>query len=102
MSRSNQWFTAPAPPAERYPPRQVAATRPTDGSPATYMVVIVVSSSSDWTFGLVSWTWSASPCRTPPSGRAAAVVAREASTPLRLGQRPARLVPLRSARRLLD
>ena len=25
-----------------------------EGSPATYIVVIVVSSSSDWTFGLVS------------------------------------------------
>ena len=31
-----------------------AATSPSDGSPATYIVVTVVSSSSDWTFGLVS------------------------------------------------
>src|ERR1700742_4709401 len=54
MSRSNQWLTAPAPPAERYPPRHVRATSQADGSPATYIVVIVVSSSSDWTFGFVS------------------------------------------------
>jgi hypothetical protein len=27
-----------------------------DGSPATYIVVIVVSNSSDWTFGFVSST----------------------------------------------
>ena len=52
-SRSIAWLIAPAPPAESAPPRQVRATRPSDGSPATYMVVIVVNSSSDWTFGLV-------------------------------------------------
>ena len=56
MSRSNQWLTAPAPPADSEPPRQVSATSPSDGSPATYMVVIVVSSSSDWTRGFVSST----------------------------------------------
>ena len=52
-SRSRQWLIAPAPPAERAPPRQVSATRPSDGSPATYIVVIVVKSSSDCTFGFV-------------------------------------------------
>ncbi len=35
---------------------QVSSTRLSDGSPATYIVVTVVSSSSDWTFGLVSAT----------------------------------------------
>ena len=35
---------------------QVASTSASDGSPATYIVVTVVSSSSDWTFGLVSAT----------------------------------------------
>ena len=54
MSRSIAWLIAPAPPAESAPPRQVRKTRPIEGSPATYIVVIVVSSSSDWTFGLVS------------------------------------------------
>ena len=44
---------APAPPADSAPPRQVSATSPSDGSPATYIVVTVVNSSSDWTFGLV-------------------------------------------------
>ena len=44
---------APAPPADRAPPRQVSATRPSDGSPATYIVVTVVKSSSDCTFGFV-------------------------------------------------
>ena len=34
----------------------VTMTSPIDGSPATYIVVTVVSSSSDWTFGLVSAT----------------------------------------------
>ena len=53
MSRSYQWFTAPAPPADSEPPRQVSATRSIVGSPATYIVVTVVSSSSDCTFGLV-------------------------------------------------
>jgi hypothetical protein len=45
---------AAAPPAERAPPRQVRRTSPIEGSPATYIVVTVVSSNSDWTFGLVS------------------------------------------------
>ena len=54
MSRSSAWLTAPAPPAERAPPRQVIRTRASEGSPATYIVVAVVKSSSDCTFGLVS------------------------------------------------
>ncbi len=53
MSRSSAWLIAPAPPAESAPPTQVSATRPSDGSPATYIVVTVVKSSSDWTFGFV-------------------------------------------------
>jgi hypothetical protein len=53
MSRSYQWLTAPAPPADRYPPRQVSRISPTDGEPATSMVVTVVSRSSDCTLGLV-------------------------------------------------
>jgi len=53
MSRSITWLMAPAPPAESAPPRQVRATRPSDGSPATYIVVTVVKSSSDCTLGLV-------------------------------------------------
>jgi hypothetical protein len=53
MSRSSAWLIAPAPPADSAPPRQVSATSPSDGSPATYIVVIVVKISSDWTFGLV-------------------------------------------------
>jgi hypothetical protein len=56
MSRSNQWLTAPAPPADSEPPRQVRNTSSTDGSPATYIVVTVVSSRSSWTRGLVSAT----------------------------------------------
>jgi hypothetical protein len=44
---------APAPPADSAPPRQVRKTRPSDGSPATYIVVIVVSRSSVCTLGLV-------------------------------------------------
>ncbi len=35
---------------------QVSSTSPGDGSPATYIVVTVVSSSSSWTRGLVSVT----------------------------------------------
>ena len=54
MSRSTAWLIAPAPPAERAPPRQVRRIRPSEGSPATYIVVTVVNSSSDCTFGLVS------------------------------------------------
>ncbi len=54
MSRSTAWLIAPAPPAERAPPRQVSRIRSIDGSPATYIVVAVVKSSSDCTFGLVS------------------------------------------------
>ena len=54
MSRSIAWLIAPAPPAERAPPRQVRKTSPIEGSPATYIVVTVVKSSSDWTLGLVS------------------------------------------------
>ncbi len=53
-SRSIAWLTAPAPPAERAPPRQVSRISPIEGSPATYIVVTVVNSSSDCTFGLVS------------------------------------------------
>ena len=53
MSRSSTWLIAPAPPADSAPPRQVSATSPSDGSPATYIVVTVVKSSSDCTFGLV-------------------------------------------------
>jgi hypothetical protein len=49
-------LTAPAPPAERYPPAQVSATSDTFGSPATSMVITVVNSSSDWTLGLVRST----------------------------------------------
>lgn len=56
MSRSTAWLIAPAPPAERAPPRQVSRIRRSDGFPATYIVVTVVSSSSDWTVGLVSVT----------------------------------------------
>jgi hypothetical protein len=56
MSRSYQWLKAPAPPADRNPPSTVTATSGTDGSPATYIVVIVVRSSSSCTFGLVSVT----------------------------------------------
>ena len=52
-SRSRQWLIAPAPPADIAPPRQVSSTSPRDGSPATYIVVTVVKSSSDCTFGLV-------------------------------------------------
>jgi hypothetical protein len=54
MSRSYQWFTAPAPPEASEPPSTVQKTSWSDGSPATYIVVTVVSSSSDWTFGFVS------------------------------------------------
>ena len=54
MSRSYQWLNAPAPPALRKPPMTATATRPIDGSPATYIVVIVVRSSRSCTFGLVS------------------------------------------------
>jgi hypothetical protein len=53
MSRSITWLIAPAPPAESAPPRQVSPTRASDGSPATYIVVTVVKSSSDCTLGLV-------------------------------------------------
>ena len=53
MSRSITWLIAPAPPADSAPPRQVSATSPSEGSPATYIVVTVVKSSSDCTFGLV-------------------------------------------------
>ena len=53
MSRSITWLMAPAPPADSAPPRHVSATSPSEGSPATYMVVTVVKSSSDCTFGLV-------------------------------------------------
>src|SRR4051794_40086642 len=42
MSGSYQWLPARAPPADRSPPRQVASTSATDGSPATYIVVAVV------------------------------------------------------------
>jgi len=52
-SRSNQWLIVPAPPADRAPPRQVSATRPIDGEPATYIVVMVVKSSSVWTRGFI-------------------------------------------------
>jgi hypothetical protein len=38
------------------PPEAGQRDEPSDGSPATYIVVTVVSSSSDWTFGLVSVT----------------------------------------------
>jgi hypothetical protein len=38
-----------------YPPTTVARMRPMDGSPAISIAATVVSSSSDWTFGLVSW-----------------------------------------------
>src|SRR3954452_8576570 len=54
MSRSAQWFTAPAPPADNAPPRHVRNTSPSEGVPATYIVVTVVNSSSDCTFGFVS------------------------------------------------
>ena len=47
-------MSTPAPPAERAPPRQVRKTSPSEGSPATYIVVTVVKRSSDWTLGLVS------------------------------------------------
>ena len=56
MSRSYQWLTAPAPPEASEPPSTVQKTSASDGSPATYIVVTVVSSSSDWTLGLVSVT----------------------------------------------
>ena len=47
MSRSYQWFTAPAPPADIYPPTHASAIVLTFGSPAISIVVIVVNSSSD-------------------------------------------------------
>jgi hypothetical protein len=53
-SRSTAWLIAPAPPAERAPPRQVRKISPAEGSPAANIVVTVVKSSSDCTFGLVS------------------------------------------------
>ena len=53
MSRSSAWLIAPAPPADSAPPTHVSATSPSDGSPATYMVVTVVKSRSDCTFGFV-------------------------------------------------
>ena len=52
-SLSNQWLIAPAPPAESAPPKQVRATRPIEGDPATYIVVIVVNRSSVWTRGFI-------------------------------------------------
>jgi hypothetical protein len=54
MSRSTAWLIAPAPPAERAPPRQVRRISSSEGLPATYIVVTVVNSSNDCTFGLVS------------------------------------------------
>jgi len=53
MSRSSTWLIAPAPPADSAPPTQVRSTRPTDGSPATYIVVTVVKRSRDCTLGFV-------------------------------------------------
>ncbi len=53
MSRSRAWLIAPAPPADSAPPRQVRSTRLSGGVPATYIVVTVVKSRSDCTFGLV-------------------------------------------------
>jgi hypothetical protein len=53
MSRSSTWLIAPAPPADSAPPRQVSATRPSEGSPATYIVVTVMKRSSDCTLGFV-------------------------------------------------
>jgi hypothetical protein len=53
MSRSRQWLIAPAPPDAKAPPRHVSSTRPTEGVPATYIVVTVVKSRSDCTFGFV-------------------------------------------------
>jgi len=47
---------APAPPAESAPPRHVSRTSRSEGVPATYIVVTVVNSSSDWTLGFVSVT----------------------------------------------
>jgi hypothetical protein len=49
-------LTAAAPPADSEPPSTVSATSDIDGSPATYIVVTVVSSSSSCTRGLVSVT----------------------------------------------
>jgi hypothetical protein len=49
-------LTAAAPPADSEPPISVSSTSPTDGSPATYIVVTVVRSSRSCTFGLVSVT----------------------------------------------
>src|SRR3979490_3374890 len=57
---------------------QVARISPSDGLPATSIVVTVVSSSSSWTFGFVSAKRSAASCRTPVAG-SPAVVARDAS-----------------------
>jgi hypothetical protein len=49
-------LTAAAPPADSEPPSTVSATSESDGSPATYIVVTVVRSSSSCTFGFVSVT----------------------------------------------
>ena len=56
MSRSYQWLTAPAPPADSAPPSSVSRISPSDGLPATSIVATVVSSSSSWTRGFVSVT----------------------------------------------
>src|ERR1700755_1540609 len=73
MSRSYQWLTAPAPPADRYPPMHVATISQIDRVPARSIVVTVVSSSSDWTLGLVSASRSAATWRTPEAGSTGAV-----------------------------
>src|ERR671916_767328 len=61
---------APAPPADSAPPRHVRAMEPSDGSPATSIVVTVVKSSSDCTFGFVRVSRSAASERAS-RGRAA-------------------------------
>src|SRR4051794_18825060 len=66
---------APAPPADSAPPRQVSGTSPIDGSPATYIVVIVVNRRRDWTFGLVSVTRSRASVRALRTGTAAGAAA---------------------------
>src|SRR3954468_7804708 len=62
---------------------QVATISANDGEPATSIVVTVVSSSSDWTFGFVSASRSRATWRAPDAGSAAAVVAGEGDASMR-------------------
>ena len=51
-------FTALAPPAIKYPPRDTQRTAMKLGVPATYIGAMVVTSSSEMIFGFVSATRS--------------------------------------------